>query len=69
MDGDDQSARIAAIRALAVHVWSSEEDADAWMHRPHSLLDGKPPMEVARTEDGAQRATKMLQRLYNGLPV
>lgn len=33
-----QSERVAAIRALALDVWSSEADANEWLHRPHGQL-------------------------------
>lgn len=61
--------RIARIMALAEHVWENGEDARAFLHEPHPMLDGRSPLEMAQTELGARRVEQLLTRLEYGLPV
>jgi putative toxin-antitoxin system antitoxin component (TIGR02293 family) len=61
--------RIARIMALAEHVWESREDAQAFLHEPHPMLDEKTPLGMAQTELGARRVERLLMRLEYGLPV
>lgn len=54
--------------AIALDVWASEEDAEAFMREPHPLLNGKAPLEVAQTEDGATQVESILRSIFWGLP-
>ena len=54
--------------AIALDVWASEEDAEVFMRKPHSLLNGKAPLEVAQTEDGAAEVVSILRSIFWGLP-
>lgn len=59
-----QSAAFAA----AEDVWASTEDAEAFMLHPHVLLDGKTPLEVSKTEEGANQVESILHAIRWGLP-
>lgn len=60
--------RLARLMALAEQVWENEDDARAFMHEPHPMLDGRAPLEMAATELGARRAEQLLGRLEYSLP-
>ncbi len=59
--------RKARVYATARHVWNSDEDALAFLHAPHAMLGGQPPLEVAMTELGARRVETLLWRLFYGI--
>lgn len=54
--------------AIALDVWASEDDAEAFMHKPHPLLNGKAPFEAAQTKDGAAEVESILRSIFWGLP-
>jgi len=58
----------ARIRKLAVQVWENEGDAEQFLSTPHPMLDGKTPLDLARTPEGSQRVTELLLKLEYGLP-
>jgi len=60
--------RIARVLASAEYVLDDREEARQWMNTPHSELDGKTPLETARTEIGARRVEDVLTKLFFGLP-
>lgn len=60
--------RIARVLATAEYVFDDREEAREWMNTPHTELDGKTPIEAARTEIGARRVEEILNKLFFGLP-
>ena len=60
--------RIARVLAAAEYTWDDRDDAREWMMHPHPELDGKTPLEAARTELGARRAEEILNAIFFGLP-
>ena len=63
----EKTERLARVYATARHVWDSDEEALAFLHTPHAMLDGRPPLEVAMTELGARRGETLLWRLFYGI--
>jgi putative toxin-antitoxin system antitoxin component (TIGR02293 family) len=61
--------RLARLMALAEQVWEGHEKAQAFMARPHALLEDRTPLELAETELGARRVERLLMKLEYGLPV
>ncbi|HQS03165.1 MAG: hypothetical protein B7Y07_08090 [Halothiobacillus sp. 24-54-40] len=59
--------RLARIFATAEYVWNSEQDARTFLMAPHSMLQGKTPLDVSMTELGARRVEELLWRLYYGI--
>ena len=55
--------RLARLMALAEQVWEDHGAAQAFMARPHPLLEGP------ETELGARRVERILTKLEYGLPV
>lgn len=61
--------RVARVVALAEHVWEDRAKAQAFLARPHALLEERAPLDVAGTELGARRVERLLQQLEYSLPV
>src|SRR4051812_39666819 len=66
----ERLARIAKLWAFARAVWGSDEEARDFLFRPHMLLEGRQPIEVAvKTEIGARLVEDILGRLEHGSAV
>ena len=64
-----RAERLARIFATAEYVWNSEPDARSFLTTPHSMLQGRSPLDVPMTELGARRVEELLWRLYYGIAV
>lgn len=59
--------RLAKVWAMARDVWKSDDAARDFLHRPHPLLENRPPLEVAlESEFGGPRVEAVLGRLKYG---
>ena len=65
----DRLFRIAKIFAFAVSVLENEEMARKWLHRGQRGLGGRVPIEVIRTEAGAQEVEDLLEKIEYGVLV
>lgn len=63
----ERAERLARIFATAEYVWNSEPDAQTFLGTPHSMLQGRTPLDVSMTELGARRVEELLWRLYYGI--
>jgi putative toxin-antitoxin system antitoxin component (TIGR02293 family) len=66
----DQAAslvRILEIKTLADRVFSDEEKAEAWLHRPNASLSGQRPADLLEDELGAAVVREMLERIDHGI--
>ena len=54
--------RLTRIQALAEDVFGVDK-ANRWLREPLGILDGKSPLEVARTEAGARLIEQFLAKL------
>ncbi len=63
----ERAERLARVYATARHVWDADEEARAFLHASHPLLDDQRPLDVALTELGARRVETLLWRLYYGI--
>lgn len=61
-------ARLAKVWAMALSVWKDEDDAREFLSRPHPMLEGRPPREVAVGSDpGADAVVNIIGRgAYGG---
>jgi putative toxin-antitoxin system antitoxin component (TIGR02293 family) len=64
-----ESERLTRIISLAAAVWGNEQQAHAFFNRPHPLLDGESPQNIARTKLGARRIERLLYDIEHGLPL
>ena len=60
VDESDRAARLARVRALAEEIFAERHKADRWLHRELPLLDGRRPIELIRTQVGAQMVEDLL---------
>lgn len=65
----ERTERLARVVALSEALWDDEHQARAFLNRPHPLLDGETPLDVARTELGARRVERLLHDIEHGLPL
>ncbi len=69
-DESDRLARIARVWAHAVDVWKGEPEARDFLFRPHQLLEGRRPIDVALASGtGADVVDQVLGRLEYGSAV
>jgi len=62
--------RLARLWTQALHVWKSPAEARGFLNRPHELLDGRRPIDVALdNEIGARLVEDILGRLEHGTAV
>lgn len=61
--------RVASLMALAVYVWGKEEDAAAFLMRPHPMLRGATPIGMTLSEVGVRHVEDILWGLHYGLPL
>jgi putative toxin-antitoxin system antitoxin component (TIGR02293 family) len=65
----ERTERLARVVALGETLWDDEDEARAFLNRPHPLLENQTPLEVARTEIGARRVEQLLNDAEHGLPL
>jgi len=65
----ERTERLARVVALAETLWDEPLAARAFLNRPHPLLNGRTPLDVARTELGARRVEQLLYDVEHGLPL
>ena len=59
--------RVARILAVAEGVWGDRVDALAWLRKPARRFEGRPPLELVRTEPGARAVEEMLYQIDDGI--
>jgi putative toxin-antitoxin system antitoxin component (TIGR02293 family) len=55
--------RLTRIQALAEDMFNDVDKANRWLREELGILDGKSPLEVARTEAGARLIEQLLAKL------
>ena len=63
LEESDRVVRLTRIQALAEDVFGDAEKANRWLREPLGLIDGKTPLEVARSEAGARLIEQLLARI------
>jgi putative toxin-antitoxin system antitoxin component (TIGR02293 family) len=63
----DRLVRLAKVWTFAREVWGSDEEARAFLFRPHMMLEGRRPIDVVLgTDIGARLVEDILGRLKYG---
>lgn len=61
--------RFADLVELAKQVFAGNmEHAWGWLREPHPLLDGKVPLELAKTKAGSELVSELLWKIEYGIP-
>ncbi len=63
----DRAYRYAKIFAYAANVFGGEEGAREWLHIPQMGLGGRIPLDMMKTEAGAQEVEDLLGRIEYGV--
>ncbi len=63
VEESDRLVRLTRIQALAEDVFSDAEKGNRWLRQPLGILDGKTPLEVARTDSGARVVEQLLAKI------
>jgi putative toxin-antitoxin system antitoxin component (TIGR02293 family) len=63
VEESDRLVRLARIQALAEDVFGDSVRANRWLREPLGELNGKPPLELARTEAGARLIEQILAKV------
>lgn len=58
--------RIANIIKLSDQVFGNHEKSKRWLHKPLKVLNGKSPMEMLDSEEGACIVENLLGRIDEG---
>ena len=62
VEESDRVVRLTRIQALTEDVFGDVEKANRWLRENLTILDGKAPLEVARTKSGARSSSKCWRR-------
>lgn len=54
MEQSDHSGRLARVRALAEETFGDRDKADRWLQRELTVLDGRRPIDLIRTQTGTR---------------
>jgi putative toxin-antitoxin system antitoxin component (TIGR02293 family) len=63
IDESDRVVRLTRIQALTEDVFGDTEKANRWLRENLAILDGKSPLEVARTESGTRVVEQILAKI------
>lgn len=58
--------RLLELDQMAGDTFATDDEAAAWLRRPHPMLEGETPLEAAKTSFGAQRAKDILVAVKYG---
>lgn len=69
-DGENLLAvRLVRMKALAEETFGDSRKAHRWLHRELSGLDGRRPIDLARTQVGTRMVESLLASIAWGAPV
>jgi putative toxin-antitoxin system antitoxin component (TIGR02293 family) len=62
-DESDRVVRLTRIQSLSENLFGDAAKAHRWLREPLGILDGKSPLEVARTDSGARLIEQVLAKI------
>jgi len=65
-DESGKLIRAAKIAALAVEVFGDEKKASLWLHKPRNSFNKQSPLDMVKTEVGAQLVEETLNQIDSG---
>jgi putative toxin-antitoxin system antitoxin component (TIGR02293 family) len=63
VDESDRLVRLARIQTMTEDVFGDATKANKWLREPLGILDGRSPLEVARTDSGARLIEQILAKI------
>ena len=67
LEESDRAVRLGRITAMAERVFADQVKAQRWMRKPSPMLQGASPIEMLKTETGAQLVEQALHRIDYGM--
>ena len=67
VEESDRVLRVIRVLSLAESVFGSRERALAWIRKPHSRLNGRPPLSLLNTDTGSRIVEEMLVQIDEGM--
>jgi putative toxin-antitoxin system antitoxin component (TIGR02293 family) len=68
-DESERVYRIARLLEIAARVLGNKDDAREWMKEPNYALGEEAPLEMARTQPGAELVERLLSQIEHGITV
>ena len=69
MERSDLAVRLARIKALVEETFGDSRKAHGWLRRELPVLDGRRPIDLARTQAGARMVEDLLASIAWGAAV
>lgn len=66
VEESDRAVRVARVLTLAEQTFGTPEKAGKWLRQRLTALDGRPPLDLVRTEAGARIVENLLARIAWG---
>jgi putative toxin-antitoxin system antitoxin component (TIGR02293 family) len=63
VDESDRLVRLMRVQVMAEDVFADADKANRWLRQPLGILDGRSPLEVARTDSGARLIEQILAKI------
>ena len=63
VEESDRIVRLTRIQALTEDVFGDAKKANRWLRENLAILDGKPPLDIARTESGDRVVEQILAKI------
>lgn len=67
LDESDRLARFLSILALTEHIFGSRREATDWLRQPLWVLGDNAPLDLLRTQAGADEVEDLLERSRHGM--
>ncbi len=69
MEQSNRSGRLARVRALAEETFGDSDKTDRWLQRELTVLDGRRPIDLIRTQAGTRIVENLLASIAWGAAV
>ena len=66
-DESDRLVRVARVNAIATEQFGNAEKAARWLRKPNRVLDGRVPLELLQTGEGARLVEETIMRIAHGI--
>lgn len=67
VEESDRVLRVIRVISLAESVFGGRDKALAWMRKPHSRLNGRPPLSLLNTDTGSRIVEETLIQIDEGM--
>lgn len=65
-NGANLQALLQELERMAAETFETKGDAAQWLRRPHPMLDGEVPLQIAQVPAGVERVKAILAAIKYG---